>query len=121
MSDTNDFKIDPDGLDVEWLRQSELFHDYATKLANAKRKHDEAKESLARIDSELQLAIRQKPDTYNVIGRATDKSVEAAVVDQALHIKAANVVIVSKHVVDLLQADCTALDHKRKALENLVA
>ncbi len=119
MSQTNDFKIDPDALDVEWLRQSELYHGYAIKLANARRVHDEAKVGLAQTDAQLELNIRERPRYYGV-EKTTDKPVAAAVLDQPEHTKAANAVIVSKHVADLLSADCTALDHKRRALEGLV-
>lgn len=118
-SDPKDFQIDPHALDVEWLRQPELYHIYAGKLADAKRNLEELKHEQDRVEAELQIAIRDNPDDYG-LPKVTEAVVAAAVKDLPAYQRAQKAVVIAKHIVDLLQADCTALDHKRKALENLV-
>jgi hypothetical protein len=62
-----ELEIDPDQLDVEWLRQPSLLFKYSNKLEKAKEKLSELKNEREVIKSDVQLEIRQKdPEDYGV-------------------------------------------------------
>lgn len=119
MKEDNDLRIDRTALDEEWLRQATLYHFNAVQLADARLDLDEAKDRLAVIEAELDLAIRQDPEKYG-ISKLTEKAIEHAVVLSSRYQKAKEETNQAKHLTDVLNAKVTGLDHKKKALEFLV-
>lgn len=107
-------------LDVEWKNQPLAYYEFATKLADAKAKHDQAKSDLEVTKAKICLEIRQNPDAYQ-LDKITESTVSHALLTESEHMTATNTVILARHKVDMLQAVVTALDHKKRALESLVS
>lgn len=112
--------IDLDRLDEEWVRQPGLYYRYATRLADAQRKHAEAKAALEVAEAELSLQVRKAPEAFLGDVKPTEASVNAAVLLQPKYQKAKTAMIEAKHAVDVLEAAVWALDHKKKGLESAV-
>lgn len=116
----SDFTPDRDNLDDEWVRQPELYHSYAVQLADARKVQDERKNKLEVIQAELDSEIRQNPEEFGLESRVTEGSIKATIIQHSRYTKALQRLLDAKHSVDILQAAVVALDHKKKALENLV-
>jgi len=112
--------VDQYRLDSEWVRQSRIYNYYAERAADAKREADEAKSKLALIEAKLRLAIVSSPDEYG-LAKTTEKVVDAAIVVQPECIDAARDMRDARYNADCIASLLTALDHKKKALENLVS
>lgn len=118
----NDFEkdvgIDPNALDVEWLRQPGLVAKYTRLNAEARDNVTRAKDQMevvkAQVDGELRsgfAAGEKKP---------TEAAIASMVLQHEKCIGANEEYLKAKLNADLVQAACTALDHKKAALENLV-
>lgn len=114
-----EFGIDPDRLDQEWLGHSELVYQYALKLADAKKKLNEAKDTVKVVEAEVARDVRLHPSRHHV-DKVTEQTVKHAVQLSAQYQDASEEEIVAQHEADVLQAACNALEHKKRALENLV-
>lgn len=113
-----DVSINPEALDVEWLRQPRLVAKYSEALASAKESMTRAKDSIdvvkAEVDGELRAgfaADAKKP---------TEAAIAAMVLQAQSYQDANEAYLVAKRRADMVQAAVTALDHKKAALENLV-
>jgi len=115
-----DFRIDAYNLDREWVRQPELYRQYASALADAKMELDEAKNDLSVIKSEVEKEIRQDPEKFG-LAKVTEAAVAMAVPLDTRVRDAEEQIIVAKHKVGLLEAAVGALDHKKRALSDLVS
>lgn len=111
--------INPHALDQEWLRQAPMYHGVAVQVADARRDVEEAKRVLDVAAAELMLAIRKDPAAYGLEKPTVDQTA-AAVQIQPAHKRAATAQIEAKHALDMLTAAQGAMDHKKRALENLV-
>lgn len=112
---TRDVEIDQNNLDVEWKRQPKLVLHWSEMRADAARDVDEAKEALEILIAEKDMEIRDSADkkpTESAIANMIkmDKDVQDA--QQTL--------TEARHSLAKLQAACSAFDHKKAALENLV-
>jgi hypothetical protein len=118
----NDFEkdvyIDPNALDVEWLRQASLTAKYAQKAAYAKDNLTRAKDKLdvvkAQLDGELRAGIaagEKKP---------TEAAIASMVLQHPRYAEVNEAYLEAKLNADLCQAACTALENKKSALEALV-
>lgn len=113
-------QIDEHQLDIEWKNQPSLYYKAASKLADVRQRYDEAKAELDLCYAGLSLQIRDNPDIFE-LNKVTDKSVEACILTQKEYRMAQKELWDAKHKVDVFQARVTALDHRKKALENLVS
>lgn len=113
------FEIDKFNLDKEWVRQPKLYHTFSTKLAGARRRHEEAKAFLELTEAELNMKIRSSPAVYG-ISKVTDKAIEAALAVNKKYLAARDAVIKAQYRVDLLNGAVRTLDHRKRALEDLV-
>lgn len=120
MSERSIFDLDQYHLDYEWVQQPKLFHEYATKLAYARKTHEEAKSARDLVVAELDRRIRLTPSEFH-IEKVTETVVSNTILLQPEYQKANSELIESKHFVDTLYAMTEALDHRKKALENLVS
>lgn len=114
-----DISVNMKALDVQWCEQPRLYFRYAAELADARRDMDDAKADLDLTDAELDLAIRSSPGDYG-LEKVTEAAVKAAIPAQQSHKTAHEQMLKAKHDVDVLGAAVGALDHRKKALENLV-
>ena len=112
-------EIDELQLDKEWIRQPRLFRKYAFAVADAKLAVANRKADLDLAKADLGLKIREDPETFGV-KKVTDASVGAAVIVQAEYRTALRRYNKAKHGLDMLMAVVEALEHRKKALENLV-
>jgi len=115
----NPFKINENELDREWLRQPELMHDYSVRLAEARRGADDATNGVVVVRADLDGQIRTDPETYG-LAKATEAGIENTIPQQPEYIAALRAVVEARHAVRILEAACTALEHKKRALENCV-
>lgn len=118
--DPDIFAIDQLRLDEEWIGQPKLFFAWAATLAEAKLEHAQAETALDVCKADLDYRIRQSPENYG-LNKVTEPGVKAAILGHKKYVKAADVVHQSKYRVDIVQAAVTALDHRKRALQDLVA
>lgn len=111
--------IDAEALDQEWLGQPALYHKWAVRVADARQKVAEAKADLDVTKAEVGQAIRSNPEEYGVSKPTVDAINEAVLLAEDYQ-KAAAAVIKAQHTADVLAAAVAALDHRKRALENLV-
>jgi len=114
-----DLQIDENQLDTEWLNQPQLYYRYAAKAADARRDFDAAKDELEVTKAEVDQSIRSDPAKFGLT-KLTEATVASAVIIQEEYQKAQENVRQARHRHDVYQAAVSALDHRRKALENLV-
>jgi hypothetical protein len=114
------FSIDELRLDREWLAQAELVHEHCLNLADAKLRHNEAKAEADVVAAELDRDVRLHPTKYG-LDKLTETVVANTITLQPAHKEAHKKLIQAKHDVDVLEAAVSALEHKKRALENLVA
>jgi len=111
--------IDIDNLAEEWLKQPNLYFEWAANLADARRKVDEAKSELDVTKAEMLLEIGKDPAAYDV-GKPTVDNCAAAVFLTKEYKVAQAAYLNAKHHADIVGAAVDALGHRKKALENLV-
>ncbi len=115
----SEFRISAGCLDKEWLAQPERVYDYCTQLAEAKQQLNQAKATLELVEAEGDRDVRLHPSTYG-IDKLSEARIKNAVILTASYRQAYKEVIQAQHACDVLQAAVTALEHKKRALENLV-
>lgn len=119
LSPDKDIRIDPDALDLEWLRQSNLTYRYARLLADARRDNERAKERLELVRATLRADIRKFPENYDM-AKPTDVSVDAKILECGGYQEALGEFNATRYDMDLIWAAVNAIEAKKTALENLV-
>jgi hypothetical protein len=114
-----DLDINPDALDLEWLRQSSLMMKYTKLAAKANREVDRAKEKLDVTKAGLDKAIRKDPQQYE-IEKLTEGSVFAAIIVQGSYTEDNGLYLQAKYEADMAKGAVRALEHKKDSLEGLV-
>jgi hypothetical protein len=117
--DADVLEIDRDNLHVEWLRQAKVFGEWAAKLADKKGELDIVESRLDVVVAELDRSIRSHPDRYDIV-KVSEDAIKKTILLQEAHQKATARVNRVRHEVAVIDAYVKALDHKKKALENLV-
>jgi hypothetical protein len=113
------FDIDVNALDREWVNQPALYHKYALRLADARRKLEQVKTASEISNAELDADIRARPEKYG-IEKVTEAAIKSGIMCAPAYIAASKEVIDAKHAVDVLAAAVATVDHRKRALENLV-
>lgn len=116
----SDFQIDPYNLEEEWTKQSTLYKQYADEYADARRELAEAQSALEVAKAKCKLAIRQNPGDFGLKKATNDSVEEAAALSESIQ-EAEQEVCDARHRVDVLGGAKEALDHKKKALGDLVS
>lgn len=114
-----DIEINPDALDVEWVKQASLFGEYCVTQAEAKRKVDMLKEGVEVKAAELGLKIRANPAQFG-LDKVTEASVQAVILLDKEYANHLGLLHDAQYEYDVLTAAVRALDQKKSALENLV-
>lgn len=120
MDFKGDIAINPNALDVEWVRQPALMGEWCEKLADAKAESDRAKERLDVVEAELAREVRLDPSKFG-LEKITESAVSAAVQLDRRCAKATEELINAQHEVEVIGAAVRALEHKKAALTSLVA
>lgn len=113
--------VNPDALDLEWLRQSNLFGHYADLSAKANRRAKEAEENVKVIRSILSKEANENPD--EVLGKGvkpTATNVEAYYRTHPDHKKAKEEWIQATYEAEMLSNAVFAFHQKKASLEYLV-
>lgn len=111
--------IDESALDTEWRDQPEMYYETAEQYAGAKYEADRLSNELKLVASDVEFDIRKNPGKYG-LEKVTEAVVTATVTKNAAYQEAMDAWRKQKHEVDILSGALEALNHRRKALENLV-
>lgn len=114
-----DINIDPNQLDVECLRQAEVFFKWAERSAAARASSDYAKTNVDVVEAELHMQCRKKPEGFG-LGKSTEAAIKAAVTahqkyktaEHDYHMKRAESLWLDKAV--------DAMEQKKRMLEVLI-
>jgi len=117
---TEDLWINKVDLPGEWERQPQLFMYWAEEYAYAILTRDREKDQVELILADLDGAIRADPDAYG-LKKVTDASVSAAAKRTQTYIDGQERLHQANLVVNRMAAARSAMDHKRKALDNLTS
>lgn len=120
LEDVDFFSPDLYCLDTEWVKQPKLFFTYASKLAEARKEVEETKAELDVVKAELDKKIRESPESFDII-KLTETALSNTILLQPEYKKVSKKLIDTKYKADIFQAAVTALDHRKSALERLVA
>lgn len=115
-----DFKIDPNNLDVEWLRQAQLSRAAGRAEADARFAFTAAKSKLDVVEARLKFRVRADPEAFDLGLKPTVGEVAAAVILHPDYQAAEAAMNEAKRDLDYFSADVTAMVDRRKALERLV-
>jgi hypothetical protein len=115
----NLYDIEDHDLDKEWSKQAKLYAYWGWQWADAKRDLDQAEDQLELTKAELDSDIRNEPEKFD-IPKVTESAIKNAILAHPRHIEALKNLSKLKHNVNRLSIALTALDHKKKALENRV-
>jgi len=119
MSEEISVEIDQYNLDKEWLGQPKKMKEAVEEWSEAKDELAQAKAKLDRTKAKLELDIRKNPDKFD-LGKVTEAIVAAAVLLELDYKKALNDVNEAQYRVNTTHGTVDALDHRKRALENLV-
>jgi len=114
----NDCMIDEDQLDKEWMKQPNLYRKYSTMLAETDADRRDQKEKIDYTKAELDIYFRDKFFEKGI--KFTEKVIDSNITmhgSYQLELKALGVL---ERKYSTLSSAVKALDHKKKALENLV-
>ena len=114
-----DIRIDPDSLDVEWLRQAELVKKYGVHQANTRKEMDEMKETLEAVKAKLDMRIRSEPEAFG-LPKVTEGAIQSTIILQEEYKEAMAEYSEAKYENDVALSVVEAFRHKKSALENLV-
>lgn len=111
-------RVDEQNLLEEWQGQAAMMLDYGIKLADARQDEDEARAELSVVAAELDGAIRNNPEEYDV-AKVTETSVAAAIPIQEEHQTATKAFNDARQAVRVLQAAVIALEHRKSTLKGM--
>ena len=117
--ETDYFDLDENRLDQEWLNQPRLYFQHATLLASARKELERAKAKENLVAAEVELDVRKRPEHYG-IDKVTEGVVSSTVTVQARYQSAKQELLNAQHEVRVHEVDVATLDHRKKALENMV-
>jgi hypothetical protein len=117
--DNSFLEIDLSSLHTEWANQPLLAKQYADMLANARDRLDTFKANAEIVRSDVDYEIRSDPGAFE-IEKITEPAVKSAIAGDDRVTRAESKIRAAKHEVDVLSGACTALEHRKRALEKLV-
>jgi len=120
MATSSEFFANKNKLDWESERHGDLVYKYAEELANAKAELEDLKLVLEIERAELDKDIRADPEAWG-IGKITEEAVRTTILLQTVIKKLTRKINKAKHHVDIVQAALTALEAKRRSMDNLVS
>jgi len=113
-------EIDEFKLDEEWVGQPRLYHAWAERAAEATYALDQAKSMLELAKATVDRDVRDNPANYG-LAKITESVVANTVVASKDYQDAVKLVNEARKHNNLMAAAVAALDHRKRALENLVS
>ena len=111
-------KINKLRLDEECVLQPEMYYEVATELADEKYNLEMLRNEEEIIKAELDAAIRESPSAFKV-DKITDTAVNAAIARSKRLQDHKKKTAKCKHRMDILIAAQIALEHRKRALQDL--
>ncbi len=115
----NDKSIEPGQLDVEIVRQPDLFFKWAERAVAARKEMDRAKLALDILEAKLDSQCRDNPETFG-LQRVTESAVSLAIKKSKRYKDAYHAYIDARHTAALLDKAVEAMEQKKRMLEILV-
>jgi BMFP domain-containing protein YqiC len=115
MNVDNDLNIDEDNLEMEWLRQASLYAKYSELVAESEYKMNHTKEKLEILESNLDIDIRKSNS------KITENNIKSQIKIDEGRVGLNNLYLKRRKEFFIVSKILTALEHKKKALENLVS
>ena len=120
MSDySNDVRIDTEQLDLEWVKQPQLYHKYLEEAIFARDARDRAKQRRDVVAAEVGKDIRANPSKYG-LDKATETAITTLIPTAPAYKEAIETYSQACLEADLVQAAVSAIEMRKSALENLV-
>ena len=119
MNFAEDLKISPEDLDLEWLRQPQLYAKYAQEVSRLKVAADRAKERVEVVRAQLDGAIRTAPEAFG-LAKVTETAIAGAIQLHESYMEAKEEQFRAAEEASQGFNALGALDHRKAALENLV-
>lgn len=116
-----DVQIDQHDLDYELIRQASLYLKYSELSVDANFERDKIKERIKLIETEIDLEIRQNFENFGFDSKPTESGIRACIIQQAEYQDVNEEYINATRTYNSLTGAKVALEHKKKALELLVA
>lgn len=116
-----DRSIDPDALDVECLRQSDLFGKWAERAVDGKDQVERLELTIKVVEAEVEIEIRKHPKVYGLKDSPTEASIKAIVRSHKKVIKANHDYLDAKKEQSLLDIGVKTIEMKKRMLEALIS
>lgn len=111
--------VDKYNLDTECAQHTDVVEDTARRLAVAKRDLALEKMKVKGLRAELDQQIRENPNDYG-LAKVTEASLATTIEGQRPYKQALRALIDLEYEVNLLDGYMTALEHRKKMIEDLV-
>jgi hypothetical protein len=111
--------IDLDNLELEWLSHPNKVELVSREIADAKLNLAELESEQEVVESRIKLKIRDNPEKYGLKSSANEPVKERMVLFKSYK-RIIRKINEAKHIVNLLQGAMNTLEHRKKALEDLV-
>ncbi len=120
MKKTSELEIDEHDLLNEWKGQAELYRKWAEPLAAAKADADRKKAAMELTEAEVSAKVRENPSAFG-LEKPTVDSIRGAVLMSRQYKAALAAHLAAKEEVGKLDVMVSAIEHRKKALENVVS
>lgn len=114
-----DRQIDPEGLDVECVRQVDLLMRWAERAVDARAEMERLKFSMDTVWAELDLKVRRKPQRFH-LESVTEGAVKATISTHPDYIRAVEKYHAARKDSMWLDRAVDALEMKKRMLEELI-
>lgn len=121
MGYEDDLKIDMFSLHEEWIKQSNLFMEWAEQYADAIFVRDKEKELLDLTKAEIDSEIRLDPEAFhlNKKPKPTESSIAACVIQDERYKEQKKAYLEAVKEANIINGAKEAMNHRKAALENL--
>lgn len=121
--DRNEFdrdqRIDPEQLDVECLRQAELFFKWSERACRAREHLEKQKLRLEILEADLLHRCRRKPQRFGLT-KSTEGAIAAAVRRSPEYMDASDDLLKAKNDSAILDRAVATMEMKKRMLESLI-
>lgn len=115
----NDRSIDPENLDIEAIRQADLFYKWAKRSIAAKYAEEQAEFALEVTTARTAQAIRANPAAYGITASVTEPAIKAAIAVHPDYQKAVAIAQRCRYDAALLAKAVVAMEMKKSMLGEL--
>lgn len=112
-------QIDEGCLDTEWARHSSCYMDVIEAQVAASEQLDKLRDKLSGTEAIIACDVRRNPEMYGA-QKITDQVVKEIVASSDKIIVLQSEILQARRQLALLNGVVTAMEHRKKALENLV-